>query len=139
MATEPSEKRCMELTVALVAAYVSNNRVETEELPELIRDIHQTLHDIDRELGPTDRRPREPFVPISESVTPDYLICLEDGKRLKMLKRHLKTAFNMTPEDYRNRWDLPPDYPMVASNYAAQRSALAKKSKFGNRSFRSGK
>ncbi len=109
----------------IVAAYVSNNKMEKSELPGFIQLVYRSLCHLERgSFFPTPRG--EPFVPIEESVNPDYIVCLEDGKKLKMLKRHLKTTFNMTPEQYRERWGLSADYPMVAPNYAKKRSALAK-------------
>ncbi len=99
-------------------------------MPGLIATVHETL----ATLGPEEAAPRpEPAVPIKQSVKPEYIVCLDDGKKLKMLKRHLKTAYNMTPDDYRKRWGLPSDYPMVAPNYAATRSKLAKKIGLGRR------
>jgi len=97
------------------------------QLPEVIKTIHDSLTALRSGNGATPTEPPTPAVPIKKSVTPDYIVCLEDGRKLKMLKRHLRTAFNMTPEDYRRRWGLAADYPMVAPTYAAKRSALAKK------------
>ena len=111
-------------TVQLVSAYVANNSVDSADLPRLIERVHATLATLGEPVSQPEKP--KPVVPISKSVTPDYIICLEDGKRLKMLKRHLKSVYNLTPEDYRNRWDLPADYPMVSPNYAKQRSMLAK-------------
>lgn len=124
MNRETSLADLMELTTEVIAAYVSNNLVAASELPKLMRDVYQTLSAVGA-TEPLIERPR-PAVPIKKSVFPDYVICLEDGKKLKMLKRHLKTAYNMSPEDYRERWGLPADYPMVAPNYAKHRSVLAK-------------
>jgi predicted transcriptional regulator len=104
-------------------------------LPGLIRQVHAALANVGGDVVVTPERP-QPAVPIKRSVMPDFIVCLEDGKKLKMLKRHLKTAFNMTPEEYRERWDLPPDYPMVAPNYASQRSRLAKEIGLGTRARR---
>jgi predicted transcriptional regulator len=112
------------LTAEIVAAHVSKNSVVVSELPNLIQQVYSSLVHVGREAAPVSRP--QPAVPVKKSVTPDYIICLEDGRKLKMLKRHLKTAYNMTPEEYRERWALPPDYPMVAPNYAVQRSELAK-------------
>jgi predicted transcriptional regulator len=114
----------LEMATELVAAHVGNNRVAIADLPGLIQDIYKTLLTV----GTSQALPEKPkpAVPVKKSVFPDYIICLEDGKKLKMLKRHLKTAYNLTPEDYRERWGLPPDYPMVAPNYARHRSRLAK-------------
>lgn len=114
------------LTADIVASHVSNNGVPVSELPQLIQQVYATLAALGQETAPVPEKP-EPAVPIRKSVTPDYIICLEDGKKLKMLKRHLKTAYNMTPEQYRERWGLTPDYPMVAPRYAEQRRELAKK------------
>jgi len=124
----------LSLTAEIVAAHVSNNTVPLADLPTLIQQVFQTLSTIG--TG-TQEPPRpEPAVPIKKSVTPDYIICLEDGKKLKMLKRHLKTAYNMTPDKYRERWGLPPDYPMVAPNYAKQRSQLARELGLGTKAKR---
>lgn len=114
------------LTADIVASHVSNNSVPVGELPVLIEQVFQTLASVNHSAASAAGRP-EPAVPIKKSVTPDYIVCLEDGKKLKMLKRHLKTRFNMTPDEYRERWNLPVDYPMVAPNYAKQRRELAKK------------
>jgi len=105
------------------------------DLPQLIRDVYQTLSSVGSGEDPAAERPT-PAVPVKKSVTPDHIVCLEDGKKLKMLKRHLKTAYNMTPEEYRERWGLAPDYPMVAPNYAKQRSRLAKQIGLGTRARR---
>ncbi|MDX2102129.1 MAG: MucR family transcriptional regulator [Alphaproteobacteria bacterium] len=113
------------LTAQIVAAYVARNKVEVSQLPGLIQTIHRSLSSVGTPVEAPVEKP-VPAVPVRKSVTADYIICLEDGKKLKMLKRHLMTAFNMTPEQYREKWDLPADYPMVAPSYAAQRSELAK-------------
>ncbi|MBR0644441.1 MucR family transcriptional regulator [Plastoroseomonas hellenica] len=122
----------LSLTAEIVAAHVSHNVVPLSDLPGLIQDVYRTLSRIETPPAPVVERP-QPAVPIKKSITPEYLICLEDGKKLKMLKRHLKTAFNLTPEQYRERWGLTADYPMVAPNYAAHRSALAKKIGLGTK------
>jgi predicted transcriptional regulator len=114
----------LELTTEIVAAHVGNNPVPAAELPTLIHEVYKTLVSVGN-VAPVSERPK-PAVPIKKSIFPDYIVCLEDGKKLKMLKRHLKTAYRMTPEEYRERWGLPPDYPMVAPNYARHRSNLAK-------------
>ncbi|HEY8351602.1 MAG TPA: MucR family transcriptional regulator [Sphingomonadales bacterium] len=122
--TNPVE--ILELTADIVASYVSNNVVPVSELSNVIGQVYASLSG----LGKAPAQPEaklEPAVPIRRSVTPDYIICLEDGKKLKMLKRHLKTRYGLTPEEYRERWGLPADYPMVAPNYAIQRRDLAKK------------
>lgn len=119
------------LTAQIVSAHVSNNAVTPEALPGLISEVYRTLANVSQ--VPAEPEKPQPAVAVKKSVTPDYLICLEDGKKLKMLKRHLMTAYNMTPEQYRERWGLPPDYPMVAPNYAEQRRNLAKKIGLGTR------
>jgi predicted transcriptional regulator len=121
------------LTADIVAAHVSNNSVAVADIPHLIENVHRALNG----LSPTEtvvepERP-EPAVSVRASIKPDYIVCLEDGKKLKMLKRHLMTHYNMTPEDYRARWNLPADYPMVAPNYAATRRELAKKIGLGRK------
>jgi predicted transcriptional regulator len=112
------------LTADVVAAHVSNNSVAVSDLPQLIANVHGALKALGGGAMPEEKP--TPFVPIRASVKPDFIICLEDGKRLKMLKRYLRVQHNMTPDEYRARWNLPKDYPMVAPNYAAQRRDLAK-------------
>jgi predicted transcriptional regulator len=124
------------LTTEIVAAHVSNNTVAVGDLPQLINQVYSSLANIGSVPAIPTERPL-PAVPVKKSVNPDYIICLEDGKKLKMLKRHLKTAYNMTPEAYRERWGLSADYPMVAPNYARQRSRLAKEIGLGTRARRS--
>ncbi len=119
------------LTAQIVSAHVSNNSVTPDALPSLIQDVYRTLSGVGRDVPAVDKP--QPAVPVKKSVFADYIVCLEDGKKLKMLKRHLKTAYNMTPEQYRDRWDLPSDYPMVAPNYARHRSSLAKKIGLGTK------
>ncbi len=131
MTDKPNPSEMLELTTEIVAAHVGNNVVPLADLPQLIQEVYRTLSGIGSDQEAPDR-PR-PVVPVKKSVTPDYIICLEDGKKLKMLKRHLKTAYNMTPEEYRERWGLPADYPMVAPNYARHRSNLAKQIGLGTR------
>jgi predicted transcriptional regulator len=123
------------LTTEIVAAHVYNNTVALGDLPLLINQVYNSLANIGAAPTSPTARP-QPAVTIKKSVQPDYIVCLEDGKKLKMLKRHLKTAYNMTPEAYRERWGLPPDYPMVAPNYAQQRSRLAKEIGLGTRARR---
>ena len=127
----------MALTTEIVAAHVSNNTVTVADLPQLINQVYQSLSTIGTGAAPVVERP-QPAVSVKKSITPDYIVCLEDGKKLKMLKRHLKTAYNMTPEDYRERWSLAADYPMVAPNYAKQRSRLAKEIGLGTRARKAG-
>jgi predicted transcriptional regulator len=124
------------LTTEIVAAHVSNNTVAVNDLPQLINQIYSSLANIGTAPIAPAARP-QPAVSVKKSVQPDYIVCLEDGKKLKMLKRHLKTAYNMTPEAYRERWGLSSDYPMVAPNYARQRSRLAKEIGLGTRARRS--
>lgn len=124
------------LTADIVAAHVSNNSVSVSDLPTLINNVHGALSSLGNGAPQPEPRP-EPKVSIRASVKPDYIICLEDGKKLKMLKRHLMTHYNMTPEQYRAKWNLPADYPMVAPNYAEQRRSLAKKIGLGTKRRRS--
>lgn len=122
------------LAAEIVAAYVGANSVSASQLPELIRSVVTTLGGLEGGTHETNVEPPKPPVSIRRSVTPDYLICLEDGKKLKMLKRHLRTTYNMSPKDYREKWGLPADYPMVAPNYAARRSEFAKQIGLGKKS-----
>lgn len=131
MVDNPTKKNVLGLTAQIVSAHVSNNSVSSEALPVLIQQIFWTLSGIGT-APPLLEKP-QPAVPVKKSVFPDYLICLEDGKKLKILKRHLKAAYDLTPEQYRKRWELGPDYPMVAPNYARQRSSLAKKIGLGTK------
>ena len=117
----------LKLTSDIVAAYVSNNPVPASEVPSMIKSVHGTLGNLTGAASSDSMTSQKPAVPVKKSVMPDYIVCLEDGKRLKMLKRYLRSNYNMTPEDYRSKWGLPVDYPMVAPNYAAQRSEFAKK------------
>ena len=132
--TEQSNE-LLTLTTEIVAAHVSNNTVALGDLPQLINQIYSSLANIGTAPVAAAARP-QPAVSVKKSVQPDYIVCLEDGKKLKMLKRHLKTAYNMSPEAYRERWNLPSDYPMVAPNYARQRSRLAKEIGLGTRARR---
>jgi predicted transcriptional regulator len=120
-----AEDTLLTLTADIVAAHVSNNSVAVNDLPILIQNVHAALNGISGRSSAPEPKP-EPKVPIRSSIKPDYIVCLEDGKRLKMLKRHLMTHYNLTPDQYRQKWGLSPDYPMVAPNYAEQRRALAK-------------
>jgi predicted transcriptional regulator len=117
----------LKLASEIVAAYVSNNPIPFSEVPAMIKSIHGALGSLSGGAPSEIATTQKPVVPIKRSVTPDYIICLEDGKKLKMLKRYLRSNYNMTPEEYRAKWGLPADYPMVAPNYAAQRSEFAKK------------
>jgi len=130
--TAAQSEMLITLTSDIVAAHVSNNSVAVSDLPQLIQNVHTALAG----LSATPAAPEvklEPAVSVRASVKPDYIVCLEDGKKLKMLKRHLMTHYNMTPEDYRAKWNLPADYPMVAPNYAEQRRSLAKKIGLGTK------
>jgi predicted transcriptional regulator len=120
------------LTADIVSAHVSNNSIAVGDLPALIQNVHDALAGLGQE-APAPEPKREPAVPVRASVKPDYIVCLEDGKRLKMLRRHLLTNYQMTPEQYRAKWNLPADYPMVAPNYTEQRRSLAKKIGLGTR------
>jgi predicted transcriptional regulator len=126
MANEVDPAELLALTAEIVSAHVGANTVGAETLPDLIRDVYRAMSTLGTVVPVTSERP-QPAVPIKKSVFPDYIICLEDGKKLKMLKRHLMSAYNMTPDQYRERWQLGQDYPMVAPNYAQHRSTLAKK------------
>ena len=123
----------VELTASIVSAYVSNNNVVAAELPNLIGHVHDALSKASGKVGTIERDEPRPAVSVKKSVTDDYIICLEDGKKFKSLKRHLRTHYNLSPEEYRDKWGLPHDYPMVAPNYAAARSQLAKKMGLGQR------
>ena len=121
----------VELTAEIVSAYVSNNTVVATDLPGVIHNVFDALSKASSASGAPAREELKPAVPVKKSVTPEYIICLEDGKKFKSLKRHLRTQYNMTPEQYREKWGLPADYPMVAPNYAVARSQLAKKMGLG--------
>jgi len=122
----------LRMTAEIVAAYAGNHPLPSSELTNVIRTVHGSLSNLNGGVpGPADAP--SPAVPVRRSVTPDYIVCLEDGKKLKMLKRHLRTSYNMTPEDYRTKWGLPADYPMVAPNYAKRRSDFAKRIGLGQK------
>jgi predicted transcriptional regulator len=121
----------VDLAVEIVSAFVSNNSVATSDLPQLIGDVHAALVRINGGVVEGPAEAPKPAVPVRKSITPDYIICLEDGKKFKSLKRHLRTQYDLTPEEYREKWGLPADYPMVAPNYAEARSTLAKKMGLG--------
>ena len=122
-----AEDELLRMTTEVVAAYVSNNTLATGQLAEIIHAVYNSLRGLDGQIAEPASEPLKPAVPVRKSITPDYLICLEDGKKLKMLKRHLRSTYGMTPDEYRVKWGLGPEYPMVAPNYAEQRSAFAKK------------
>jgi len=121
----------IELTASIVSAYVSNNSVPSAELPALIGQVHTALTRVSSGHGEALGDPLKPAIPVKKSITSDYIICLEDGKKFKSLKRHLRTQYNLTPEQYREKWGLGSDYPMVAPNYATARSRLAKQMGLG--------
>jgi predicted transcriptional regulator len=128
---DPAGKNFIDLTANIVSAYVSNNPTPASDIPALIGQIHAALMRVSTGRAEPPLEPAKPAVPVKKSMTADYLICLEDGKRFKSLKRHLRTQYSMTPEQYRDKWGLPADYPMVAPNYAVARSQLAKKMGLG--------
>jgi predicted transcriptional regulator len=120
------------MVTAIVSAYVSANQVPPHELPGIIRTVHAALREISAGAQISMETSQEPAVAVKKSITPDYIICLEDGKKFKSLKRHLRTRYSMTPDEYRAKWSLPHDYPMVAPNYAKERSNLAKRMGLGH-------
>jgi len=123
----------LRMATDIVSAYVGNNKVDRSNIPALINGVFDSLNNLDGGTVDLQRTAPKPAVSVRKSVTPDYIVCLEDGKKLKMLKRHLRTSYNMTPEEYRARWNLPSDYPMVAPNYAKRRSDFAKKIGLGRK------
>jgi predicted transcriptional regulator len=130
---EVSRDEVLRMAVDVVAAYLSNNQVATSQISEIIQSVFNSLNTLDVQPVEAPAEMPKPATSVRKSVTPDYIICLEDGKKLKMLKRHLRTTYNMTPEEYRAKWNLPPDYPMVAPNYARQRSDFAKRIGLGRK------
>ena len=133
------DEELLKLVTEIVAAFVSKNPVAASELPGIIKNVHATLGGFSGHTPDGGTAPRPPAVPIKKSVTPDHIVCLEDGKKLKMLKRYLRSRYKMSPDEYRARWNLGPDYPMVAPNYAARRSEFAKKIGLGKGSTPKGK
>ncbi|HJX09046.1 MAG TPA: MucR family transcriptional regulator [Candidatus Binatia bacterium] len=131
MSDSTGDGKYIELTAEIVSAYVSNNTVAAGEIPSLINQVHAALARVSGKSGDAPAEPLKPAVSVKKSITPEFIICLEDGKKFKSLKRHLRTQYNMTPEQYRDKWDLNADYPMVAPNYAAARSQLAKQMGLG--------
>ena len=127
------DNELLRLTAKIVASYVGNNSLGADQVPEIVRTVSTALKQIEQGDNGPDKAVGKPAVPILRSVTPDYIICLEDGRKLKMLKRHLRTTFGLTPDEYRTRWGLPADYPMVAPNYAKRRSEFAKKIGLGQK------
>ncbi len=122
----------LRMTTEVVSAYVSNNMLAANQIPDVIKTVYASLSELSAD-GSTGAAPK-PAVPIRRSITPDHIVCLEDGKKLKMLKRHIRTNYNLTPDEYRAKWGLPDNYPMVAPNYAAQRSEFAKRIGLGRKS-----
>jgi len=132
MAENSGESSYIQLTANIVSAYVSNNTVASAEIPNLISQVHSALLRVSTGQSVPLSEAAKPAVPIKRSITAEYIVCLEDGKKFKSLKRHLRTQYDLTPERYREKWGLPPDYPMVAPNYAAARSQLAKQMGLGH-------
>jgi predicted transcriptional regulator len=128
-----SRDEILRMAVDVVAAYLSNNQVATSQISDIIQSVFSSLSSLEGEAPEPPSEAPKPATSVRKSVTPEYIICLEDGKKLKMLKRHLRTTYHMTPEEYRAKWNLPPDYPMVAPNYAKQRSEFAKKIGLGRK------
>ena len=126
MLEQKTDRNYIDLSAEIVAAYVTKNAVPVAELPALIASVHSALNNAARGQTEQPQEKLEPAVPVKRSVTPDFIICLDDGKRFKSLKRHLRTSYNITPDQYRAKWGLAPEYPMVAPNYAKARSELAK-------------
>ena len=129
--SDAAGKSYIDLTANIVSAYLSNNPTPASEIANLISQVHSALLRVSSGRAEPPLEPSKPAVSVKKSIAPDYLVCLEDGKRFKSLKRHLRTQYNMTPEQYREKWGLPPEYPMVAPNYAVARSQLAKKMGLG--------
>ena len=127
VAPKIAEEELLRMTTDVVAAYVRNNTLPAAQLAEVINAVYGSLKSLEGPVTNLQPEPLKPAVPIRKSVTPEFLICLEDGKKLKMLKRHLRSTYNMTPDEYRSKWGLAPDYPMVAPSYAERRSEFAKK------------
>ena len=126
-APKTTEDELLRMTAEVVSAYVSNNNLPTGQLADVIQSVYNSLRGLEAPMAEPPAEPLKPAVPVRKSVTPEYLVCLEDGKKLKMLKRHLRSTYNMTPDEYRAKWGLAADYPMVAPRYAEQRSEFAKK------------
>jgi predicted transcriptional regulator len=137
--TDAPGKSFIDLTASIVSAYLSNNPTAAAEIPGLISQVHAALVRVSSGRTEAPLEPAKPAVSIKKSISPDYIVCLEDGKRFKSLRRHLRTQYNMTPEQYRDKWGLPADYPMVAPNYAVARSQLAKQMGLGQQRRKRGK
>jgi predicted transcriptional regulator len=131
MSDTPAGGNYIELTAEIVSAYVSNNTVPASEIPGLISQVYSALSRVSGKSGDVTAEPLKPAISVKKSITPEFIVCLEDGKKFKSLKRHLRTQYSMTPEQYREKWGLGADYPMVAPNYAAARSQLAKQMGLG--------
>ena len=131
--TRISNGEILKMAVEIVSAYVSNNGLNTTQVPQLINTIYSSLHNLNGSTSVSETETLKPAVSVRRSINPDYIICLEDGKKLKMLKRHLRASYGITPDEYRAKWGLPADYPMVAPNYAEQRSNFAKKIGLGRK------
>ncbi len=126
------QQEVLEMTTEIVSSFIANNPVPASALPDLIKTVHETISDLSQLDGSSTPRP-DPAVPISKSITDEHIICLEDGRKLKMLKRYLRSRYDLTPDEYRTRWNLPADYPMVAPNYAKRRSEFAKQIGLGRK------
>jgi len=133
MSDTPAHGNFIELTAEIVSAYVSNNTVAAGDIPGLINQVHAALSRVSGGSSEAPAEPLKPAVSVKKSIAPDYIVCLEDGKKFKSLKRHLRTHYNLSPEEYREKWGLPADYPMVAPNYSATRSKLAKDNGLGRK------
>ena len=129
--TDVAGKSVIDLTASIVSAYVGKNTLAASDIPALIGQVHAALLRVSGTVAPASTEPAKPAISVKKSLTSDYIVCLEDGKKFKSLKRHLRTQYGMTPEQYREKWGLPPDYPMVAPNYAVARSKLAKQMGLG--------
>ena len=127
MQQKAEQGEILRMTAEVVAAYVGNNSLSATQLPEVINTVYGTFSRVNGATPLADGQPQKAAIPVRRSITPDYIVCLEDGKKLKMLKRHLRTVYGLSPDEYRAKWRLPTDYPMVAPNYSKQRSAFAKK------------
>ena len=127
MQQKAEQGEILRMTAEVVAAYVGNNSLSATQLPEVINTVYGTFNRVNGATTFANGQPQKAAIPVRRSITPDYIVCLEDGKKLKMLKRHLRTVYGLSPDEYRAKWGLPTDYPMVAPNYSKQRSAFAKK------------
>lgn len=136
---QESTESVLSMAANIVSAYVSHNALPAGQIPELIQTVFKSLTDVNAPASDAPQETPKPPVPIRRSVNPDYIVCLEDGKKLKMLKRHLRTTYNLSPEEYRAKWGLPSDYPMVAPNYAKQRSEFAKRIGLGRKGTTAGR